>query len=232
MLHFWLGEKRAELIPLLWASARLHLSFIPFQTCCCPGFVGTSPVLNLAYRFSNSLLAVQVFVCFCCRKMLWRSGPSQTALKNTSGTASWSDATLSSMRYAIVILSRVRFRQLSSVSPKKCRTADVCSKSSDVSVFMKKWPFAYRLTYAAFLPVVSAPERSFHSLCSWCDKHLGGRAEERSLCLENHRPSLSLWDLSLCLLVYITYTHTHKFVKDLNWSHFFFLASVWQLYGL
>lgn len=58
-----------------------------------------------------------VWLCLCFRKTRWRSGPSRTARKNTSETASWSDARPSSMCYAIVILRRVWMKQLSFVSP-------------------------------------------------------------------------------------------------------------------
>lgn len=67
---------------------------------------------------------------------------------------------------------------------------------------MKKWPFAYHLTYTAFLSVISAYDWGVvaESLCSDCDKHLCGRAH-----------------------LYYIHTHTHKSVKGLSWSHFFFL---------
>lgn len=102
-------------------------------------------------------------------------------------------------------------------------------KYSDVCLFMKKWPFAYHLTYSAFLSVTSAPDWGVvsRSLCSVTNICVGEQTSAPQWLLFFHCPSLSLWDLSLCLFVYITHTHTHththdhKIVKGLSWSYFY-----------
>lgn len=89
-------------------------------------------------------------------------------------------------------------------------------------LFVKKWPFAYRLPCSAFLPVISAPDwsRCRKTLVPmWQTSVWESRAALSAVVVvENHSSSPSLWDLSFCLFLYIT--HTHKIVNGLSWSHF------------
>lgn len=103
--------------------------------------------------------------------------------------------------------------------PLKCLTADICSKWK----IFRRLPIYEKVTFCLSSNIQCI---LVCHICSWLRSCLSTSLQPMwqtsvweswravvALRLVNQCPSLSLWNLSLCLFVYITYAHTHKIFK-------------------